>query len=170
MRNFIQKALVASSVATAGVVAVATASFAQVSDTTTVTFEGTVASECTFGTPTEGGLVIDPLDGTILTSDATNGGTPATVELTCTGNSTLQVFAPVALSNPALNLTNPVAEATATFDDGSGQQTISDADGDTALAGPVAAMDIEVNMSADADNAIPSGTYTYDVELAAVAL
>jgi len=165
VRNFIQKALVASSVATAGVVAAATASFAQAAPVNqTITFDGTVASTCTFANDAPGTVALDPNDGNTLTS----AGAPGSVELTCTGNATLDIADPTQAAGPAL--TTPTLNSEATFDDGSGVNTILGGDPAVNLAGAVTDMPITVNMTATSADPIESGNYTFNVVLTAAPL
>lgn len=174
MRNFIQKALVASSVATAGVVVAATASFAQTAGgatSSTVNFAGTVQSTCEFTQNQSGALDLNPSDGSILTSKA-GIGQSGSVNLSCSGNATLAIAEPTKLVGPDLDTEAGAAilSSEANFDDGSGVDTILGGEPAVDLAGAVTDMLITVDMTADSAEPIPSGNYTFGVELTATPL
>lgn len=171
MQNFIRKALIATGVATASMVVATTAAFAQSAPVTEdIIFSGTVDNSCTFANPVEGTLEVDfATDPTLLSSEV-GTATPGTVELTCTGNSTLEVAEPVADgANPGL--VSPVATATASlFDANAAEVNVDSGVLPVLVTGPIADETVTVNMSVTDTGTIPPGDYIYTVTLTAAPL
>jgi len=136
--------------------------------TETFNFSGTIEDSCTFTNVAAGTLGLST-DFLTLTTDpavgiiGTAAAAPATADIDCNGEVTITVNAPVETSAPA----SGAATLNATVTDGAGLN-LDTAATPSALFGAVGVVTsaaIDVGMSAASAAAIPSGTYTFTVDV-----
>jgi hypothetical protein len=134
-------------------------------------FSGTVATNCTFGTPTAGQLSLSGTSPNTLSAEQSATGSSAsasTVTLNCTAPASLSVSAPTQISGPQLSPVNCSSVVRARNLQGSPLINYPSCAGFSSpatfpnnLANPT----LEVFMSVQTAGAIPSGTYGYEVIL-----
>lgn len=159
-----------------GAVAFAPSASAQTAET--VPFEGTFGGTCTFSATTQGTLAqLDPNDEWFEASDGTGIGTTGaagTTTVNCTSGGSLSVTAPTKTGGPAAFDTEPTYAVVFDGTNYTAAGTPLNAGWNRPTAPlniPVAAdTTLNVGMTAGQDNngaGVPSGTYTYEVEVTA---
>jgi hypothetical protein len=132
-----------------------------------VPFEGTVASNCSFGTVVPGTLGLNGT-GNALDSKATTGGLSGTVPLSCNGGATVKVMVPVdgtATPNPT-STTNKgfITVGTKPQIDSDNTTGVSLAAGDFTSAQTVT---VDMTASVASGSSFVSGTHKYKVKVVA---
>ena len=105
-----------------------------------------------------------------MSSDPVDGGTPGSVDLSCTGDAELSVSAPQDNGSTSdLLATANFSDAFAEFGTGTTMTGTSSGGGPAFMPGPVDET-ISVGMVVDAGNPIPEGAYNYNVVVTATPL
>jgi hypothetical protein len=159
--------------------AVALSPKAQAQNSTTVNFNGTVSSTCTFSNVQNGTLVQPSATAEYLMAESylSNTGTSGSLQVNCTASSNLSISAPVKIQAPA-GFSPDIVQAVLFFDlflgattNGNGQ--FSNGLPWNAPTSPIPAINnvpynvgMVVGKNANT-NGLPSGTYEYQVTVTA---